>query len=139
MKKLLFLFPALAVAGLSLTFLIHRFERAHGVAARSRTPSAQTTDNDPDAAAKTRVVQAYGKLPMAFEANTGQTDERVKFMARGAGYSLFLTPTESVFVLSRRQSQPVEDCDPHSMVAGPAHVTHAPVAAKTLRSRPAVL
>src|SRR5438874_831961 len=102
-------------------------------------PSAQTTDNDPDAAAKKRVVQAYGQLPMAFETNTGQTDERVKFMARGAGYSLFLTPTESVFVLSRRQNQPVEDCDPHSMAPGPAHVTHASVAAKIVRSKPAVL
>jgi hypothetical protein len=33
---------------------------------------------------------------MSFEANTGQTDQRVKFLARGEGYSLFLTPTEAV-------------------------------------------
>jgi uncharacterized repeat protein (TIGR01451 family) len=33
---------------------------------------------------------------MRFEANTGQTDSRVKFLARGAGYSLFLTPEEAV-------------------------------------------
>ena len=76
--------------------------------ATSRTTNAvtapfQPSDNDPRAAAKrTHAAATYGKLPMMFQANAGQTDERVKFMARGAGYSLFLTPTESVFVMSRR-------------------------------------
>ncbi len=41
----------------------------------------------------------YGKLSLAFEPNEGQTDSRVKFLARGAGYSLFLTNDEAVFVL----------------------------------------
>ena len=41
----------------------------------------------------------YGQLPLSFEANQGQTDERVQFLARGDGYSLFLTPTESVLAL----------------------------------------
>ncbi|MFN7930687.1 MAG: SBBP repeat-containing protein [Blastocatellia bacterium] len=34
---------------------------------------------------------AYAQLPLRFEANQGQTDKRVKFLARGAGYGLFLT------------------------------------------------
>ena len=29
---------------------------------------------------------AYGKLPLAFEPNRGQSDGRVRFLARGAGY-----------------------------------------------------
>jgi hypothetical protein len=37
-----------------------------------------------------------GRLPLAFEANTGQTDGRVKFLARGSGYTLFLTANEAV-------------------------------------------
>jgi hypothetical protein len=45
---------------------------------------------------------AYAKLPLAFEANLGQTNRRVKFVARGPGYSLFLTPRESVLVLRAR-------------------------------------
>jgi hypothetical protein len=49
--------------------------------------------------------EAYGKLPLSFEANNGQTDPRVQFLARGAGYSLFLTGNEAVFVLSRRDKQ----------------------------------
>jgi hypothetical protein len=33
----------------------------------------------------------YIRLPMAFERNEGQTDGRVKYLARGAGYTVFLT------------------------------------------------
>ncbi len=43
----------------------------------------------------------FAALPMRFEANTGQTDARVKFLARGNGYTVFLTPDESVMVLDR--------------------------------------
>jgi hypothetical protein len=39
------------------------------------------------------------QLPLSFEANQGQTDARVQFLARGAGYTLFLTPTSAVFSL----------------------------------------
>ncbi|PYX54791.1 MAG: hypothetical protein DMG76_20370, partial [Acidobacteria bacterium] len=46
-----------------------------------------------------RMVESYGKLPLAFEANEGQTDPQVRFLSRGAGYSLFLTPTEAVLEL----------------------------------------
>jgi hypothetical protein len=42
---------------------------------------------------------AYGKVGMTFERNQGQTNEAVSFLAHGAGYTLFLTPAESVFVL----------------------------------------
>jgi hypothetical protein len=42
---------------------------------------------------------AYGQLPLAFEANRGQTDPAVNFLARGAGYALFLTPNEAVVKL----------------------------------------
>lgn len=49
---------------------------------------------------------AYGKLPLSFEANHGQTNPEVKFLSRGQGYTLFLTPTESVLVLSKRAHAP---------------------------------
>jgi len=45
------------------------------------------------------VVANLGGLPLAFEANQGQTDPRVKYMARGIGYRLFLTTTDAVFAL----------------------------------------
>jgi uncharacterized repeat protein (TIGR01451 family) len=33
----------------------------------------------------------YGKVPLAFEPNQGQSDPRVRFLARGPGYGIFLT------------------------------------------------
>lgn len=45
------------------------------------------------------IGEAYGKLPLSFEANEGQTDERVKFISRGVGYTLFLTSDEAVLSL----------------------------------------
>jgi hypothetical protein len=41
----------------------------------------------------------YGKLPLSFEENRGQTDARVRFLAHGEGYSLFLTDSEAVLAL----------------------------------------
>jgi uncharacterized protein DUF4214/beta-propeller repeat-containing protein len=37
--------------------------------------------------------RAFGDLPLRFEPNVGQTDGAVQFLARGAGYALFVTPT----------------------------------------------
>ncbi len=48
---------------------------------------------------------SYGKVPLSFEVNRGQTDPSVRFLARGDGYSLFLTPTEAVLTL-RAPAQP---------------------------------
>src|SRR5262249_53627138 len=39
----------------------------------------------------------YGHLPLSFEANQGQTDDQVQFLAHGQGYTLFLTAREAVF------------------------------------------
>ena len=38
-------------------------------------------------------------LPLAFEENQGQTDPQVKYMARGSGYTVFLTGNDTVFAL----------------------------------------
>jgi len=59
-----------------------------------------------DAAARgaAPVATAYGSLPMAFEPNQGQTDPRVRYLARGGGYTLFLTGSDAV--LSLNQSVP---------------------------------
>jgi len=53
----------------------------------------------PDAATKARLTEAYGQLPLSFEANVGQTDPQVDFISRGSGYTLFLTPGEAVLAL----------------------------------------
>jgi hypothetical protein len=48
-----------------------------------------------------RLVENYGRLPLSFEANHGQTDSQVKFLSRGRGYTLFLTGNEAVLSLRK--------------------------------------
>ncbi len=59
----------------------------------------------PDPAARGRVLASYGKLPLSFEPNQGQTDGQVKFLSRGSGYTLYLTAQEAVLAL-RKASAP---------------------------------
>jgi hypothetical protein len=46
----------------------------------------------------------YAALPLSFEANRGQTDPSVNFLARGQGYALFLTGREAVLTLKNPAS-----------------------------------
>jgi hypothetical protein len=57
---------------------------------------AQT--NDPN-------MEAFTKLPLAFERNQGQADSRVAFMAHGIAYSVLLTKHEAVLDLSEPTGQ----------------------------------
>ena len=50
-------------------------------------------------AEETRAGEAYGRLPLCFEPNRGQTDGRVRFVSRVGRYNLFLTSDEAVFAL----------------------------------------
>jgi membrane-bound inhibitor of C-type lysozyme len=53
---------------------------------------------------KTGFQQAYDKLPLFFEANVGQANNAVQFLARGPGYGLYLTETGAVMVLCQGSS-----------------------------------
>jgi hypothetical protein len=69
----------------------------------------QSTD---DAAATAKAAEPasptlaahYGKLPLSFEANLGQTDSQVRFLSRGNGYSLFLTDRAAVLALTKTEA-----------------------------------
>jgi len=55
---------------------------------------------------KQRLAEAYGKIPLNFERNTGQTSNEVEFLSRGPGYTLFLTRhAEAVMVLGSATTQ----------------------------------
>jgi Beta-propeller repeat len=82
----------LAVMALTLMFAVNR----------KQSRSKASTEANPEvasAAARAQMQAAYAALPLAFEQNLGQTDERVKYMARTRGYTLFLTQNEAVFSL----------------------------------------
>jgi hypothetical protein len=48
-----------------------------------------------------QVSRAYGRLPLGFQPNRGQTDRRVLFQSSGAGYGLFLARHRAVLALGR--------------------------------------
>ncbi|MGH7966904.1 MAG: SBBP repeat-containing protein, partial [Candidatus Binatia bacterium] len=67
----------------------------------------------------------YGTLPLTFEANRGQVEQPVKYLARGNGYILYLTPTEVVMQLQSadfglRNNEPlVFSAHPQSTIINP--------------------
>ena len=67
------------------------------VSSRRHAPSP--TDNRAGVTPAAQVRETYGRIPLSFESNRGQTDSSVNFLARGAGYTLFLKPSEAVFTL----------------------------------------
>jgi hypothetical protein len=90
------------------------------------------SQSDPKDQAK--ILDQYGKLPLSFEANHGQTDLRVKFLSRTGGYTLFLTGDEAVLTLSGKSEKAHK-----ANIAGTAHTlrssTAEPKAGSVLRMK----
>jgi uncharacterized repeat protein (TIGR01451 family) len=63
---------------------------ASGVASKSPALSPVSS------AQRQQVRAAYNDLPLMFEPNQGQADPKVRFLARGLGYGLFLTADQAV-------------------------------------------
>ena len=76
---------------------------ASQIAAQSGPP-AQTDFHESARTQNPRPPLRFGRLPLSFEANQGQADERVKFLSRGQGYTLFLSPSKALFALRRAQT-----------------------------------
>lgn len=73
--------------------------RSHRAVATAQPVVAKTPATTPTVDQNSRVRARLGTLPLAFEANQGQTDPQVKYMARGNGYTVFLTSNDTVFAL----------------------------------------
>lgn len=81
-----------------------------GFRAHSNGRKANPETRSPEA----NVAEAYGRLPLSFEANQGQAAAQVYFLTREPGYTLFLTGNEAVLALrtsaaDRKQLTPVRD------------------------------
>jgi hypothetical protein len=72
-----------------------------------------------------RPASNFGKIPLSFEPNQGQSDPRVQFLSRGSGYSLFLTAQEVVLSLQRQKSASVVDTLRMAMAGADAKVNFA--------------
>src|SRR5262245_29943143 len=84
-----------ACLGLLSVCLLFAASRGHSLNPQTSTAPLQPASET----ALAKMGEAYGKLPLSFEANEGQFDARVKFVSRGGGYSLALTQTEAAFAL----------------------------------------
>jgi len=71
------------------------------VAATTTATTATPTPLSPTVAASG--TAPYGTLPLSFEPNRGQTDPQVAYLARGHGYTLFLTGTGATLALASYQ------------------------------------
>ena len=71
----------------------------------------------------------YAKIPLHFEKNVGQTNAQVRFLSRGRGYGLFLTPTETVLALSAKEpvSKDLRYLSLQRPTGGPPAVKHSVV------------
>jgi hypothetical protein len=91
------------------------------------TARVQSRQAEPQSNTTAHIVAAVGNQPLIFEPNQGQTDELVKFLSRGRGYTLFLTADEAVLALRSRQSSlpaslvfrmKLVGADPKALVSG---------------------
>jgi hypothetical protein len=90
------------LGGLFAFFLSGSREQSQPSSLESKSRNADVVASDVSLPqVEQRVSDAYGKLPMTFEPNLGQTDEAVRFLARGHGYSLFLTQASATLSLQR--------------------------------------
>lgn len=74
------------------------------LAVQSRAPKYRKSTGLAKAApaSAAHISMQYGKLPLSFEPNLGQSNPEAKFLAHGDGYSLFLTSNEAVLALRDR-------------------------------------
>src|SRR5579859_7767524 len=59
----------------------------------------------PTPARKYSSPQTWGELPLAFEQNHGQTNAAVDYLARGKGYTVFLSPGAATLTLRGADSR----------------------------------
>ena len=90
---LFFVLAAVVASAVVLTVILKRrvIAEASPLTASVSHPQKLTT------ALRRQIQSTYTALPLAFEQNQGQTDDRVKYTARTSGYALFLTADDIVF------------------------------------------
>jgi hypothetical protein len=81
-----------------VVILIAALASGHSVGP-SKAGSGKHSAPRPESHSRAAVLDTYVRVPLSFEANRGQTDSRVDFLARGSGYTVFLAPSEAVLSL----------------------------------------
>ncbi|QQS48371.1 MAG: SBBP repeat-containing protein [Acidobacteriota bacterium] len=123
----------LGVVIISLIIVVAARIAPAGMAAeQTGEPSPQSTSGQER---QEQLRDAYGRMPMSFEVNRGQSDASVRFQARGHGYQVYLTEREAVLML---YGQGCVDCVEDRSVPGERRVTRQGMLRLTFgNSRPA--
>jgi hypothetical protein len=105
------------IVGCALLFSVAVVRGRSGQTQTSQPTAQARTETTPAGAPtalerkKARILDAYGKVPLSFEPNRGQTDPRVKFLSRGSGYTVFLTSNEAVLTFQQPSGVPDASLD----------------------------
>src|SRR5882757_10839784 len=92
-----------------LAFTLTAFFAFSGATTSAQAPRKAKTLSS-KTSAKVSPHSSFGAVPLHFEENRGQTDPKVQYVARGSGYTIFLTPDEAVFALrSDRPGHPASN------------------------------
>ena len=101
-RRLFFQLSVAALFGIAILFLWQTAAQRQDNNVRLDL-TKQPEDDQPDGP---RGNADYGRVPLSFEANQGQTANEVQFLSRGPGYTLFLTPTKAVLSLQHPANEP---------------------------------
>src|SRR5580700_6787971 len=125
MKRALLALCAVSFATLSVTAARHQLFRA-------TTPAPFYSQPERSTPSRGEVLTAYGKLPLNFEANQGQTDARVRFLAHGSGYTVFLTGDDATLLLQAPCAENAISLSGRSGLASNSKSSRCPAAAVRL-------
>lgn len=108
----------LIIASLTLSLPFQSLTRLTSALARGVSNAPATAPASE--AAKARVAENYGKLPLHFEANQGQFGKEARFVSRGKGYNLALTRTSAAVSLRSADGNAVVEMQPLHANPNPA-------------------
>lgn len=97
------------VAGLATTTVFDL--KQHTTLKKDITVTPALVTAKQNSSAQALLVNNYAQLPLQFEQNRGQVNDAVAYLSRGAGYTLYITATETLLSL-----QSTDDKNPEATV-----------------------
>jgi len=111
----------LAILALFLSVQLHRHAHSSQLIVSNHTAATPQPPAPLSAAQKQHLTNAYGTLPLAFEANQGQTAPEVRYLAHGQSYQFFLTNQEAVLGLRQSTATSTKSAKGAATVAARLH------------------
>ena len=111
---------ALAIVALFVSLKIQHHATSSQSVTSNHTAVSTQPATAPSATQKENFARDYGKLPLAFEVNQGQTAPEVRYLAHGPSYQLFLTNQEAVLTLRQASASGKKSAKGASLLAARA-------------------